>query len=146
MAIHSVQNISKDDKRNIAMASGGSVIWGGKELYNTFNNIKMQKHGFKIFMRAAYNKDTFDYIKQSREKDLENARALGIEDKIKEVHRESDLKWSQDIKAHKMRYKNEIKDIQKNAPFKITIKMLGGAAIGLLLSMLITHLKNYKYK
>ena len=146
MAIHSVQNISKDDKRNIAMASGGSVIWGGKEFYNTFNNIQMQKHGFKIFMRAAYNKDTFDYIKQSREKDLENARALGIEDKIKEVHRESDLKWSQGIKAHKMRYKNEIKDIQKNALFKITIKMLGGAAIGLLLSMLITHLKTYKDK
>lgn len=126
---------SSDNKRHIALTAIGGAAWGGaKEVYNT------RKELLDIF----YNKQHIELEKQYFDKQLKDAEKFG--NIFLNNEKQSINKYYQNIQnlknETKQQFKQEIKTIKKQAPLKISLKTLGGAAIGLGISFLIGYIKD----
>lgn len=107
---------------------------GAKEVYNT------RKELLDIF----YNKQHIELEKQYFDKQLKDAEKFG--NIFLNNEKQSINKYYQNIQnlknETKQQFKQEIKTIKKQAPLKISLKTLGGAAIGLGISFLIGYIKD----
>lgn len=136
---------SSDNKRSIILACASGAVWGGKEVYNTRQELLINKASFKIIMKDIfYNKENIDLEKQDFDRQLKNAKKLGKN--FFNLENQSINKYYQNIQNlkndTKQKFKQKIKTIKKQAPLKITLKTLGGAVIGLGISFLFNYIKN----
>lgn len=137
---------SSDNKRHIALTAIGGAAWGGaKEVYNTRKELLDRKNIFKNIMKDIfYNKQHIELEKQYFDKQLKDAEKFG--NIFFNNEKQSINKYYQNIQnlknETKQQFKQEIKTIKKQAPLKISLKTLGGAAIGLGISFLIGYIKD----
>lgn len=136
---------SSDNKRHIALTAIGGAAWGAKEVYNTRKELLDRKNIFKNIMKDIfYNKQHIELEKQYFDKQLKDAEKFG--NIFFNNEKQSINKYYQNIQnlknETKQQFKQEIKTIKKQAPLKISLKTLGGAAIGLGISFLIGYIKD----
>ncbi len=136
---------SSDNKRHIALTAIGGAAWGAKEVYNTRKELLDRKDIFKNIMKDIfYNKQHIELEKQYFDKQLKDAEKFG--NIFFNNEKQSINKYYQNIQnlknETKQQFKQEIKTIKKQAPLKISLKTLGGAAIGLGISFLIGYIKD----
>lgn len=127
---------SSDNKRHITLASVGGIAWGSKEVYNTFSKIKESKNTYKHLMLGLYMSDKQDYKNQQKH--------YLPEDTEQHILSDSNKKLKANVEKFKSNCRFEIKKIKKFAPLKITTKILGGIAIGLGISLIISYIKDRK--
>ena len=129
---------SSDNKRHIALTAIGGAAWGAKEVYNTRTELLDRKDIFKNIMKDIfYNKQHIELEKQYFDKQLKDAEKFG------NIFLNNEKQNIQNLKNEtKQQFKQEIKTIKKQAPLKISLKTLGGAAIGLGISFLIGYIKD----
>lgn len=118
---------------------------GAKEVYNTRKELLDRKNIFKNIMKDIfYNKQHIELEKQYFDKQLKDAEKFG--NIFFNNEKQSINKYYQNIQnlknETKQQFKQEIKTIKKQAPLKISLKTLGGAAIGLGISFLIGYIKD----
>ena len=118
---------------------------GAKEVYNTRTELLDRKDIFKNIMKDIfYNKQHIELEKQYFDKQLKDAEKFG--NIFLNNEKQSINKYYQNIQnlknETKQQFKQEIKTIKKQAPLKISLKTLGGAAIGLGISFLIGYIKD----
>lgn len=118
---------------------------GAKEVYNTRKELLDRKDIFKNIMKDIfYNKQHIELEKQYFDKQLKDAEKFG--NIFFNNEKQSINKYYQNIQnlknETKQQFKQEIKTIKKQAPLKISLKTLGGAAIGLGISFLIGYIKD----
>ena len=137
---------SSDNKRHITIASIGGIAWGAKEAYNTRINLSAQKNSFKkILKNVFYNKNYNEALDGHLNKQAEYFQNIGagyFSDKEKLANKEFYNKVKELIENTKQETRNNIKKIKKYAPFKITAKTIGGAAIGFGISCLFSYIKD----
>lgn len=126
-----------DNKRNIALASVGAIAWGGKEVYNTFSQIKERKNSYINIMKGFYLNNEKTLEKDLKEQNYTETVIKAQVSYYKKLRKESIEKFKSDCRT-------EVKKIKKFAPLKITAKTLGGAAIGFGLSYFISYIKHDK--
>ena len=139
---------SSDNKRHIALTAIGGAAWGAKELYNTRTELLDRKDIFKNIMKDIfYNKQHIELEKQYFDKQLKDAEKFGnifLNNEKQSINKYyQNIQNIQNLKNEtKQQFKQEIKTIKKQAPLKISLKTLGGAAIGLGISFLIGYIKD----
>ena len=150
-----IQKISSSDnkynpKQNIILASTGGIVWGTKEIFNTKNELLQNRNTYKVWLKTVTESKESEL---KREELYENILSLARKvDKINtkqncEQHeREIINKLKNERKnfltRNKECFKQQKNIIKKEAPFKIALKTLGGAAIGLGISLLINYIKD----
>lgn len=150
-----IQKISSSDnknnpKQNIILASTGGIVWGTKEIFNTKNELLQNRNTYKVWLKTVTESKESEL---KREELYENILSLARKvDKINtkqncEQHeREIINKLKNERKnfltRNKECFKQQKKIIKKEAPLKITLKTLGGATIGLGISLLINYIKD----
>lgn len=131
-----IQKINpSDNNRNIILASLGGISWGGKEVYNTFSQIKESKNSYINLMKGFYFNNEKTLENNLREKNI-------TETEIKERISYYTKLRKENIQKFKSDCRTKVHKIKKFAPLKITLKTLGGAAIGLGISLLINYIKD----
>lgn len=88
-----------------------------------------------------------DLAKQGEDvsKITQEINSISITEHIEfEAQNNVNIKRDTFIKEQKKAFQNKIKNLKKNVVSKLAIRFLGGAAIGLTASYLITHFKNKK--
>lgn len=137
-------------KRNATLAVAGGLLFGGKEVYCTFDKIKAQKESYKNIMKGFYYSDSpATYIKREHEKSVKFAQNLG-DFKAKylksvDIVENKYLKRAKIIvESQKDNCRNAVKAIRKKAFFKIPTNIFGGALIGLGCGILLTGIQNRK--
>lgn len=145
-----IQKISSSDnkknpKQNIILASAGGIALGAKEAYDTKQELSNKKQIFKKLMKTVfYDNDYLEKEKKYFNQQLEKSKNLG--EYFHNLEQQSIDNFYNNVKTlikdTKQEFKQEISTIKKQAPFKITLKTLGGAAIGLGISLLINYIKN----
>lgn len=137
-------------KQNIILASTGGIVWGTKEIFNTKNELLQNKNTYKAWLKTVTESKESEL---KREELYENILSLARKvDKIdtkqncEEHEREIINKLKNErknfITRNKECFKQQKNIIKKEAPFKITLKTLGGATIGLGISLLINYIKD----
>ena len=137
-------------KQNIILASTGGIVWGTKEIFNTKNELLQNRNTYKVWLKTVTESKESEL---KREELYENILSLARKvDKINtkqncEQHeREIINKLKNERKnfltRNKECFKQQKKIIKKEAPLKITLKTLGGATIGLGISLLINYIKD----
>ena len=137
-------------KQNIILASTGGIVWGTKEIFNTKNELLQNRNTYKVWLKTVTESKESEL---KREELYENILSLARKvDKINtkqncEQHeREIINKLKNERKnfltRNKECFKQQKNIIKKEAPFKIALKTLGGATIGLGISLLINYLKD----
>ena len=137
-------------KQNIILASTGGIVWGTKEIFNTKNELLQNRNTYKVWLKTVTESKESEL---KREELYENILSLARKvDKINtkqncEQHeREIINKLKNERKnfltRNKERFKQQKNIIKKEAPFKIALKTLGGATIGLGISLLINYIKD----
>lgn len=150
-----IQKISSLDnknnqKQNIILASAGGIALGAKEIFNTKNELLQNRNTYKVWLKTVTESKESEL---KREELYENILSLARKvDKINtkqncEQHeREIINKLKNERKnfltRNKECFKQQKKIIKKEAPLKITLKTLGGATIGLGISLLINYIKD----
>ncbi len=150
-----IQKISSSDnkynhKQNIILASTGGIVWGTKEIFNTKNELLQNRNTYKVWLKTVTESKESEL---KREELYENILSLARKvDKINtkqncEQHeREIINKLKNERKnfltRNKECFKQQKNIIKKEAPFKIALKTLGGATIGLGISLLINYIKD----
>ncbi len=150
-----IQKISSSDnkynhKQNIILASTGGIVWGTKEIFNTKNELLQNRNTYKVWLKTVTESKESEL---KREELYENILSLARKvDKINtkqncEQHeREIINKLKNERKnfltRNKECFKQQKNIIKKEAPLKITLKTLGGATIGLGISLLINYIKD----
>ena len=150
-----IQKISSSDnkynlKQNIILASIGGTVWGTKEIFNTKNELLQNRNTYKVWLKTVTESKESEL---KREELYENILSLARKvDKIdtkqncEQHEREIINKLKNERKnfltRNKECFKQQKKIIKKEAPFKIALKTLGGAAIGLGISLLINYIKD----
>lgn len=143
-----IQKISSSDnkynlKQNIILASVGGTALGAIEAYETRQELISTKESFKFLLKTLfYNKEHNDAIDKYFKSELENINFNYIKEKTQKNIDEFYQNTAKLIKNTKQDYKNRIKEIKSKAPLKIGLKILGGAAIGLGISLLINYIKD----
>ena len=139
-----------DTKQNIILASTGGIVWGTKEIFNTKNELLQNRNTYKVWLKTVTESKESEL---KREELYENILSLARKvDKINtkqncEQHeREIINKLKNERKnfltRNKECFKQQKNIIKKEAPFKIALKTLGGATIGLGISLLINYIKD----
>ncbi len=128
-----------DNNRNIILASLGGISWGGKEVYNTFSQIKKSKNSYVYLMKGFYFSNEKTLEKDLRRKNI-------TEPEIKEQISYYTKLRKENIQKLKSDCRTKVNKIKKFAPSKITLKTLGGAVIGLGTSLLINYIKDKTMK
>lgn len=148
MSISAVNNSQQNNKLNVLLSTVGGSVWAAKEIYNTHEDLTSQKSYFRSFLKGFYNKGLRESDQKLCREELERARLRdkifpsgGFEERIKKIIEESELYGKSIVKEYKNKFKTNIKKIKRYAPLKIAAKFLGGAAIGLGLSYLISYFK-----
>ena len=126
---------SSDNKRHITLASIGGIAWGAKEAYNTSSKIKESKDLYKNLMIGFYYGHEKDFEQNLRQQNLPEAEINERTALYKKIRKEQ-------IETFKHDCRTEVKKIKKYAPFKITAKTIGGAAIGFGISCLFSYIKD----
>ena len=137
-------------KQNIILASTGGIVWGTKEIFNTKNELLQNRNTYKVWLKTVTESKESEL---KREELYENILSLARKvDKINtkqncEQHeREIINKLKNERKnfltRNKECFKQQKNIIKKEAPFKIALKTLGGATIGLGISLLINYIKD----
>lgn len=137
-------------KQNIILASTGGIVWGTKEIFNTKNELLQNRNTYKVWLKTVTESKESEL---KREELYENILSLARKvDKINtkqncEQHeREIINKLKNERKnfltRNKECFKQQKNIIKKEAPLKITLKTLGGATIGLGISLLINYIKD----
>lgn len=150
-----IQKISSSDnkknpKQNIILASTGGIVWGTKEIFNTKNELLQNRNTYKVWLKTVTESKESEL---KREELYENILSLARKvDKIdtkqncEQHEREIINKLKNERKnfltRNKECFKQQKKIIKKEAPFKIALKTLGGATIGLGISLLINYIKD----
>lgn len=140
----------KNPKQNIILASTGGIVWGTKEIFNTKNELLQNRNTYKVWLKTVTESKESEL---KREELYENILSLARKvDKINtkqncEQHeREIINKLKNERKnfltRNKECFKQQKNIIKKEAPFKIALKTLGGATIGLGISLLINYIKD----
>ncbi len=145
-----IQKISSSDnkynlKQNIILASAGGIALGAKEAYDTRQELSNKKQFFKKFMKTVfYDNDYLEKEKNYFNQQLEKSKNLG--EYFNNLEQQSIDNFYNNVKTlikdTKQEFKQEISTITKQAPLKITLKTLGGATIGLGISLLINYIKD----
>ena len=137
-------------KQNIILASTGGIVWGTKEIFNTKNELLQNRNTYKVWLKTVTESKESEL---KREELYENILSLARKvDKIdtkqncEQHEREIINKLKNERKnfltRNKECFKQQKKIIKKEAPLKITLKTLGGATIGLGISLLINYIKD----
>ncbi len=150
-----IQKISSSDnknnpKQNIILASTGGIVWGTKEIFNTKNELLQNRNTYKVWLKTVTESKESEL---KREELYENILSLARKvDKIdtkqnceqheREIINKLKNERKNFITRNKECFKQQKNIIKKEAPLKITIKTLGGATIGLGISLLINYIKN----
>lgn len=140
----------KNPKQNIILASTGGIVWGTKEIFNTKNELLQNRNTYKVWLKTVTESKESEL---KREELYENILSLARKvDKIdtkqncEQHEREIINKLKNERKnfltRNKECFKQQKKIIKKEAPLKITLKTLGGATIGLGISLLINYIKD----
>lgn len=142
--ISSSDNKNKQ-KQNIILASAGGIALGAKEAYDTKQELSNKKQIFKKLMKTVfYDNDYLEKEKKYFNQQLEKSKNL--EEYFHNLEQQSIDNFYNNVKTlikdTKQEFKQEISTIKKQAPFKITLKTLGGATIGLGISLLINYIKD----
>lgn len=141
---------SSDNKRHIALTAIGGAAWGAKEVYNTRKELLNTKNTYKFWLKSVIGSKESDLKREKLyESILSHARNIdkmvpGKNYKQKELLNINKLKKSRKefLIENKNCFKKQIQDTKKYAPLKISLKTLGGAAIGLGISFLIGYIKD----
>ena len=147
--ISSSDNKNKQ-KQNIILASAGGIVWGTKEIFNTKNELLQNRNTYKVWLKTVTESKESEL---KREELYENILSLARKvDKIdtkqnceqheREIINKLKNERKNFITRNKECFKQQKNIIKKEAPLKITIKTLGGATIGLGISLLINYIKN----
>lgn len=147
--ISSSDNKNKQ-KQNIILASTGGIVWGTKEIFNTKNELLQNKNTYKVWLKTVTESKESEL---KREELYENILSLARKvDKIdtkqnceqheREIINKLKNERKNFITRNKECFKQQKKIIKKEAPLKITLKTLGGATIGLGISLLINYIKD----
>ena len=147
--ISSSDNKNKQ-KQNIILASTGGIVWGTKEIFNTKNELLQNRNTYKVWLKTVTESKEFEL---KREELYENILSLARKvDKIdtkqnceqheREIINKLKNERKNFITKNKECFKQQKKIIKKEAPLKITLKTLGGATIGLGISLLINYIKD----
>ena len=147
--ISSSDNKNKQ-KQNIILASTGGIVWGTKEIFNTKNELLQNRNTYKIWLKTVTESKELEL---KREELYENILSLARKvDKIdtkqnceqheREIINKLKNERKNFITRNKECFKQQKKIIKKEAPLKITLKTLGGATIGLGISLLINYIKD----
>lgn len=147
--ISSSDNKNKQ-KQNIILASTGGIVWGTKEIFNTKNELLQNRNTYKVWLKTVTESKEFEL---KREELYENILSLARKvDKIdtkqnceqheREIINKLKNERKNFITRNKECFKQQKKIIKKEAPLKITLKTLGGATIGLGISLLINYIKD----
>lgn len=147
-----IQKISSSEnkKQNIILASTGGIVWGTKEIFNTKNELLQNRNTYKVWLKTVTESKESEL---KREELYENILSLARKvDKIdtkqnceqheREIINKLKNEHKNFITRNKECFKQQKKIIKKEAPFKITLKTLGGATIGLGISLLINYIKD----
>lgn len=137
-------------KQNIILASTGGIVWGTKEIFNTKNELLQNRNTYKVWLKTVTESKESEL---KREELYENILSLARKvDKIdtkqncEQHEREIINKLKNERKnfltRNKECFKQQKNIIKKEAPLKITLKTLGGATIGLGISLLINYIKD----
>lgn len=137
-------------KQNIILASTGGIVWGTKEIFNTKNELLQNRNTYKVWLKTVTESKESEL---KREELYENILSLARKvDKIdtkqncEQHEREIINKLKNERKnfltRNKECFKQQKNIIKKEAPFKIALKTLGGATIGLGISLLINYIKD----
>lgn len=140
----------KNPKQNIILASTGGIVWGTKEIFNTKNELLQNRNTYKVWLKTVTESKESEL---KREELYENILSLARKvDKIdtkqncEQHEREIINKLKNERKnfltRNKECFKQQKNIIKKEAPFKIALKTLGGATIGLGISLLINYIKD----
>lgn len=141
---------SSDNKRHIALTAIGGAAWGAKEVYNTRKELLNTKNTYKFWLKSVIGSKESDLKREKLyESILSHARNIdkmvpGKNYEQKELLNINKLKKSRKefLIENKNCFKKQIQDTKKYAPLKISLKTLGGAAIGLGISFLIGYIKD----
>lgn len=147
--ISSSDNKNKQ-KQNIILASTGGIVWGTKEIFNTKNELLQNRNTYKVWLKTVTESKESEL---KREELYENILSLARKvDKIdtkqnceqheREIINKLKNERKNFITRNKECFKQQKKIIKKEAPLKITLKTLGGATIGLGISLLINYIKD----
>ena len=129
-------------KQNIILASTGGIVWGTKEIFNTKNELLQNRNTYKVWLKT---------VTESKESELKREE---LYENILSLARKVDkINTKQNCEQHEREIINKLKNerknfltrnniIKKEAPFKIALKTLGGATIGLGISLLINYIKD----
>ena len=150
-----ITKISSSDNKNnplqnIILASTGGIVWGTKEIFNTKNELLQNRNTYKVWLKTVTESKESEL---KREELYENILSLARKvDKIdtkqncEQHEREIINKLKNERKnfltRNKECFKQQKNIIKKEAPFKIALKTLGGATIGLGISLLINYIKD----
>lgn len=137
-------------KQNIILASTGGIVWGTKEIFNTKNELLQNRNTYKVWLKTVTESKESEL---KREELYENILSLARKvDKIdtkqnceqheREIINKLKNERKNFITRNKECFKQQKKIIKKEAPLKITLKTLGGATIGLGISLLINYIKD----
>lgn len=143
-----IQKINSSDnkynlKQNIILASIGGTALGAIEANETRKELISTKESFKFLLKTLfYNKEHNNAIDEYFKSELEKISFKHIKEKTQKSIDEYYQNTAKLMKKTKQDYKNRIKDIKSKAPLKIALKTLGGAAIGLGISLLINYIKD----
>lgn len=130
---------SDNNKRNIILASAGGIAWGGKEVYNTFSKIKDSKETYKNLMIGFYYGHEKSFEKDLRKQNIPELEIKSRTDNYKKIRKQQIEKFKTDCRTN-------IQKIKKYAPFKVSAKIIGGAAIGLGISYCISYINKHLQK
>ncbi len=130
---------SDNNKRNIILASAGGIAWGGKEVYNTFSKIKDSKETYKNLMIGFYYGHEKSFEKDLRKQNIPELEIKNSTDNYKKIRKQQIEKFKSDCRTN-------IQKIKKYAPFKVSAKIIGGAAIGLGISYCISYINKHLQK
>lgn len=138
-----------NSKRNIALAVAGGALLGGKEVYNTFDNIKFQKTLRDTFFRGFKPEELLENSKKKSAEQLKFIESLPPSAKkdeliknLKDFDNKLALKVQNTVNGKNNECNKAIKKIKKSAPFKIIAKTAGGAAIGMGIGLMFSFIKN----
>ena len=148
-------------KQNIILASTGGIVWGTKEIFNTKNELLQNRNTYKVWLKTVTESKESEL---KREELYENILSLARKvDKIntkqnceqhereiinKLKNERKNLFGYNSCRSYRCRiflkecFKQQKNIIKKEAPFKIALKTLGGATIGLGISLLINYIKD----
>ena len=135
-------------KQNIILASTGGIVWGTKEIFNTKNELLQNRNTYKVWLKTVTESKESEL---KREELYENILSLARKvDKIntkqnceqheREIINKLKNERKNFITRNKECFKQQKNIIKKEAPFKIALKTLGGATIGLGISLLINYI------